>query len=109
MIKNKELDSVREYLETERLRLSGILALSVSQRDQNEDDITGVRTSEIERYFANKKHTVEQLHEIQHALEKLVNGTYGFCDNCGKPIPDARIKALPQTTLCLLCKTQIRK
>jgi RNA polymerase-binding transcription factor DksA len=109
MIINKELDSVREYLETERLRLSGISTLSLAHRERNEYDITAERTSEIERYFANKKRTVEQLHEIQHALEKLANGTYGFCDNCGKPIPDARIKALPQTTLYLLCKTQSQK
>ena len=43
--------------------------------------------------------------EIDRALEKIENGTYGFCEQCGEPIPDARLQALPQAALCVACKS----
>ena len=45
-----------------------------------------------------------QLAEVQRALLKIDQGTYGQCDNCGKPIGRERLEALPYTTLCVDCK-----
>lgn len=39
--------------------------------------------------------------EIDHALERIANGTYGKCERCGKPIPLKRLEALPSSTLCV--------
>ncbi len=36
-----------------------------------------------------------QLGEINHALAKFDTGSYGICENCGKPIPLARLRVLP--------------
>ncbi|MGH9178107.1 MAG: TraR/DksA C4-type zinc finger protein [Acidimicrobiales bacterium] len=43
--------------------------------------------------------------EIDHALAKIANGTYGTCEGCGQPILKARLKALPQARLCVACKS----
>lgn len=43
--------------------------------------------------------------EIDHAITKIKNGTYGRCESCGQPIPKARLKALPQARLCVACKS----
>jgi DnaK suppressor protein len=43
--------------------------------------------------------------EIDRALDKIENGTYGLCEQCGEPIPDARLQALPQAALCVACKS----
>jgi DnaK suppressor protein len=43
--------------------------------------------------------------EIDRALAKIQAGTYGFCEQCGQPIPDARLQALPQAALCVACKS----
>jgi DnaK suppressor protein len=43
--------------------------------------------------------------EIDRALEKIENGTYGLCEQCGQPIPEARLQALPQAALCVACKS----
>jgi DnaK suppressor protein len=43
--------------------------------------------------------------EIDAALSRVDAGTYGTCDACGKPIPPARLEALPEATLCVGCKT----
>jgi DnaK suppressor protein len=39
----------------------------------------------------------------QRALSKLDDGTYGTCDRCGNRIPAGRLKALPESVLCLAC------
>ena len=43
--------------------------------------------------------------EIDRALAKIDAGTYGICEKCGKPIPHARLKALPYAALCVQCKS----
>ncbi|MEW6470855.1 MAG: TraR/DksA family transcriptional regulator [Actinomycetota bacterium] len=39
------------------------------------------------------------------ALVRLAAGTYGACDGCGQRIPLARLRAMPETRLCVACKT----
>jgi DnaK suppressor protein len=43
--------------------------------------------------------------KIDAALERIENGTYGRCDECGEPISVERLKARPVTTLCIDCKS----
>lgn len=43
-------------------------------------------------------------HEIDRALEKLEESSYGLCDGCGSPIPAERLEALPWAVLCVACK-----
>jgi DnaK suppressor protein len=43
--------------------------------------------------------------EIDRALEKLDDGTYGLCEHCGLAIPEARLQALPYAALCVSCKS----
>ncbi len=40
---------------------------------------------------------------VLRALEKLDEGTYGTCDNCGRPIAPARLKFSPESVLCIDC------
>lgn len=41
---------------------------------------------------------------IDAALQRIEDGTYGNCANCGKPIGEERLEALPWTTRCIDCK-----
>lgn len=43
-----------------------------------------------------------KLEEVQRAQSKLDDGTYGLCDVCGSPIPQARMEARPSATRCML-------
>ncbi len=43
------------------------------------------------------------LEEIEAALERIKEGSYGVCERCGKPIPERRLEALPWARLCLPC------
>jgi DnaK suppressor protein len=60
---------------------------------------------EWEKTIALEKQLSDYLTEIDHALEKFDSGTYGICEQCGKPIEPARLEALPHATLCLTCKS----
>lgn len=41
--------------------------------------------------------------EVELALERLEQGTYGFCEQCGVSIPEERLMAFPSATLCIDC------
>ena len=43
------------------------------------------------------------LERVERALTKLDEGTYGTCDRCGGPIPEKRLEAMPESTLCVPC------
>jgi DnaK suppressor protein len=43
--------------------------------------------------------------EIDRALAKIDTGNYGVCEQCGQPIPPARLQALPYASLCVACKS----
>lgn len=46
------------------------------------------------------------MREIDLALERMDEGTYGSCEDCGNPIGRARLRARPQATLCRVCKSR---
>ena len=60
---------------------------------------------EFEKRLALERRVRDHLVEIEHALLKFEQGTYGLCDSCGQPIDPARLEALPQASLCLSCKS----
>jgi len=46
------------------------------------------------------------LAEVDRALEKVDQGTYGQCDNCGQPISSERLEVIPFATLCVTCSAR---
>ena len=64
---------------------------------------------ELEKRLALEKRIREQSAEVEHALHKFQEETYGLCDSCGQPIDPARLEALPQASLCLSCKAHQTK
>ena len=50
----------------------------------------------------------ESERRVTRALEKIEDGTYGTCDSCGQPIPAGRLRAVPQSVLCVECARDAR-
>ncbi len=48
----------------------------------------------------------ERLEEIQAALGRIEEGTFGICTSCGNPIAPARLEALPHAELCVTCQSR---
>ena len=64
-----------------------------------------------DRDFALSLLSQEQdaLYEIEEALKRVDAGTYGVCEMSGRPIPDARLEAIPFARVTVECQTQIEK
>lgn len=50
-----------------------------------------------------------ELEQIERALARLKQGTYGLCEICQAKIPVARLNALPYTTCCIDCQRELEK
>jgi len=106
------LESERKRLTEEMKQLKATMRPADERREgspfgKREEEAT--ESYELERRLTLEKSIREQLASVEHALQKFKDGTYGSCDNCGKPIPPERLEALPQATLCLDCKARQAK
>ena len=48
----------------------------------------------------------EQLEQLSRAREAIEAGTYGVCVDCGSPIPEGRLKAIPDAERCVPCQSR---
>ena len=46
---------------------------------------------------------IHEIHQMQEALKRIAEGTYGICARCGADIDPKRLKALPTATRCISC------
>jgi len=84
------------------------MALEMEPGDIQFDDESGeggTANIDRERDLTLSAQARQAVDEIDHAMAKINNGTYGRCEGCGQPIPKARLKALPHARLCVACKS----
>ena len=72
----------------------------LSSVDQHQAD-TGTETFNRERDLSILESVEAELADVEHALARLDDGTYGTCEACGRPIGDERLEALPAARFCL--------
>ena len=102
----------RAQLEEERARIRGQLeqmghfgtGMSFDEGFADSGQVTAER-GEVE---ALAQSLVETLTEVEEALAKFDSGTYGVCEQCGDPIPEARLEAKPAARLCINCASSRR-
>ncbi len=65
-------------------------------------------TAESDRAFTLRLRDRERklVRKIQQAVQRINDGEYGICGECGNDINVARLKARPMTTLCISCKSK---
>ncbi len=109
--KSKRLADLRAFLETERERLERENATADTTAGHDErtgygnhmaDDATDV--FEQARNVGLRRDQQLLLSEVQDALQRMADGSYGVCRRCGQPIDAARLRAQPTAALCLACK-----
>jgi RNA polymerase-binding protein DksA len=93
------------------------LAISRTQREASGDisaftshpaDIS-TESNEREKVASLITRETQILKELEAALERIRDATYGECYTCGGDIPPARLQALPFATLCVKCQTEAEK
>ncbi len=111
-----EPERAREMLEGERARLQSVQSGfaeehltdeseqesvgALSSVDQHQADL-GTETFERERDLSILERVEAELADVEHAIRRLDEGTYGLCEACGRPIGDERLEAMPAARFCL--------
>jgi len=60
--------------------------------------------NEVHIQLKLKQTDAKILQAIDDALHRIEAGTYGVCRDCGDPVAEARLKAIPWTRVCIICK-----
>lgn len=83
-------------------------ALKAAGQDVSVDHMADFGTDNYEQEFTLGilEQDVETLRDINDALTRIQDGSYGLCEECEKPVARARLKALPYARLCVDCKTK---
>ncbi|MDQ1439541.1 MAG: hypothetical protein QOK43_3170 [Acidimicrobiaceae bacterium] len=109
-----DLDDARRRLDEERTRLEEVRAgfddlhnesedeslSELSSNDQHQADV-GTETFNRERDLSILERVEGELADIEHAMQRLDDGSYGTCEACGKVIGDDRLEAMPAARFCL--------
>ncbi|QES50562.1 DNA-binding protein [Streptomyces venezuelae] len=98
-----EVLRLRSELDASELAITGLMRDGGGGAGDDEAD-TGSKNITREHEIALAANAREMLEQTQRALERLDAGTYGLCENCGRPIGKARMQAFPRATLCVECK-----
>ncbi|MGN0844651.1 MAG: TraR/DksA family transcriptional regulator, partial [Kiritimatiellia bacterium] len=109
----KEIEGYRRRLQNENGRLirksQSLQDQSLVRKDDDRPEELGgddiARTTEL-RKASMSEDTSKQ---IQLALRRMEEGTYGKCQCCGKQIPRGRLNAIPQALYCIPCKESIEE
>ena len=113
----QELEEFKPLLEEKRIEIMRDLGL-LETRSMNattadssggpiySDHMPELGSDAIEREKAFMFATRDGVYisQLEDALARIKDGTYGICRVCAKPIPLARLEAVPTTTLCVPCK-----
>ena len=107
--------AVRDVLLAERARVTAQLqsltrdfdrivdaSLMVGNDDEHDPEGTTI-AFERAQVAALLSDAQRELSDIDHALERLHEGTYGMCAHCGKPIAPERLAARPSAAMCIDC------
>ena len=115
-----DVQAYKERLLVLRARLRGDVsdmadaALKKNRAEDNGDlsrmpiHMADLGTDNFEREFTLSLMESEEdtLGRIEASLERIEDGTYGDCGECGAKIPKARLNAIPYATLCVKCASQ---
>lgn len=95
----KDMGTIEEQTSTTASESSGELSYSDHMPELGSD------ANEREKAFMFASRDESYLSQIEAALKRLEDGTFGICRVCGKEIPKERMEAVPTTTICVACKS----
>jgi len=116
------MEEIRQRLQSElnstmnRIRqMGGAVAVeefpgSVGDNTPLADEVDVIRLNEDrEMSFATRSLLVERANKLAEALDRLRDGEYGLCEECGEPIAPARLRAMPEVERCVRCQDRLER
>ena len=118
-LSKSKLGELRKQLVAEQERLTELIAeheqeleearLTETAADRSPDPgnaEAGSMKFEYEKELSIERNTIDLLHKVERAIERVDAGTYGVCESCGSEIPIARLEVLPYATMCVTCASK---
>jgi DnaK suppressor protein len=107
---NELYADIRYDLERHRAELIRATANGLNGGPEPEviPDLNELASTEADQHLLlmMKEREQRQLKEVDAALARLDDNSYGICEDCGEAIPYKRLRVYPMTTLCVPCKSQ---
>ena len=114
------MKGIRERLEQDLLtavsrlrRMDSAVALEelpapvVAADGDDFDEVQELERREIG--FATRELLIERVHRLQAALDRLRDGEYGTCVECGEEIAPARLRVMPEVLTCVRCQDRLER
>lgn len=115
MVTDLHLDELKATLEQQRAQLQAELAekngtppadgMGYSTHPADDGTVAFEQAADL----AIRENTKRMLYQVERALFRMEEGTYGVCRQCGDKIDPARLKAIPYTRYCLHCANLVQE
>ena len=111
----KTRDRFRKVLLKEREQIIGdVKQIYESSKEVGQDGIQDIGDEAANVYNKQILLTLNEnerfrLKEVDESLDRIANGTYGICEECGEPIGLKRLEVKPVAKYCVPCKTRLEK
>lgn len=111
----KTLQRLRKILLKEREEIiGGVKQIYESSKEIGQDGIQDIGDEAANIYnkqilLSLNENERMRLQEVDEALDRIANGTYGICEECGGPIGLKRLEVRPVAKYCVPCKTKLEK
>lgn len=112
VLRKEKVEGYRKQLVERREALAEDLRAATAQLINDEvvyTDAVDQAAAETDKSFVLQMKNRERdvLWQIDGAIRRLDEGTFGDCERCGEAISEGRIEAFPFTTLCIDCKAEL--
>ncbi len=112
----RDLEKIKEMLLREKGKILSKLQRNKEEEQNNRgrqavgDDADHAVALEEEKLRSSlTAMEIQRLRAIDGALQRIENGTYGYCEECGEPIEEGRLLAKPFAVLCVRCQEEREK
>ena len=106
---DRSLKALREKAHELRHRMSAEKAAAIVSRLEDPSDSGDLSQQSHEEWLFLNRNNLEKalLREVEEALVRVKEGTYGVCQECDEPISPKRLQALPWAKFCVRCQEML--
>jgi DnaK suppressor protein len=106
---DRNLKALREKANELRRRMSAEKAAAIISRLEDPSDSGDLSQQSHEEWLFLNRNNLEKtlLREVEEAMARVNEGTYGICQECEEPISPKRLQALPWAKFCVRCQEML--